>query len=47
MEKFRRDYNIPNDVMIERSGPREEANTVEEEGNRIPVRILVDSSSGP
>ena len=39
MEKFRRDHGIPNNVMIERSGPREDGNIVEGNGNRIPVHI--------
>ncbi|GFY91439.1 hypothetical protein Acr_07g0016350 [Actinidia rufa] len=46
MEKFRRDHNIPNDVAIERLGPREEANTIEGNGNHIPVRIWLIHQAG-
>ena len=33
MNKFRRDHSIPNDVLIERLGPNEDANVVEGNGN--------------
>ena len=46
MEKFRRDHNIPNDVAIERSGPREEANTIEGNENHILVRIWLIHQAG-
>ena len=39
MEKFKKDHNIPNGIVIERLGPREEANNVEGEEDRISVRI--------
>ncbi|GFS37635.1 hypothetical protein Acr_00g0053170 [Actinidia rufa] len=37
LDKFRRDHGIPNEVLIERPRPRKDANSVEGEGNRIPV----------
>ena len=39
MEKCRKDHDILNDISIERSGHRDEANTIEGNGNRIPIRI--------
>ena len=29
MEKFRTDHSIPNDIMIDRLRPKEDANTIE------------------
>ena len=45
-EKFRRDHDIPNDVLIKRSGPKEESNTVEGNRNRIPVRTWLIHQAG-
>ena len=36
--QFRANHNIPDNVLIERSGPNEDANLVEGEDNRIPVQ---------
>ncbi|GFY95370.1 hypothetical protein Acr_10g0007550 [Actinidia rufa] len=36
--RFRADHYIPDDVMIERPGPNDDANWVEGEGNCIPIR---------
>ena len=38
LAQFRADHNIPDDVLIERACLNEDANLVEGEGNRIPVR---------
>ncbi|GFY91179.1 hypothetical protein Acr_07g0013750 [Actinidia rufa] len=38
LAQFCVDHNIPDNVLIERLGPNEDANLVEGEGNRIPVR---------
>ena len=45
-KKFRGEHNIPNDTMIERSGPRKEANNIEGGGNRIPVCIWFIHQAG-
>ena len=36
--QFCADHNIPDDVLIERPDPNDDADWVEGEGNRIPVR---------
>ncbi|GFZ14403.1 hypothetical protein Acr_24g0005930 [Actinidia rufa] len=38
LAQFRADHRIPDDVVIERSGPNDDADWVEGEGNRIPIR---------
>ena len=38
LNKFRTDHGIPEDIQIKRSGPNEDANLVEGNGDRIPVR---------
>ena len=38
MNKFRCYHGIPNNVLIERSRPNEDANVAEESGNHISVR---------
>ena len=43
---FRKDYNIPDDVAIERSGPIKEAHNVEGDGNRILVSIWLIHQAG-
>ncbi|GFZ19810.1 hypothetical protein Acr_28g0005150 [Actinidia rufa] len=42
LAQFRANHNIPDNVLIERPGPNEDANLVEGEDNRIPVPNLVD-----
>jgi len=36
--QFRLDYRIPDNVVIERPGPNDDADWVEGEGNRMPIR---------
>ncbi|GFS31869.1 hypothetical protein Acr_00g0019630 [Actinidia rufa] len=45
LAQFHADHNIPDDVLIERSGPNEDANWVEGEGNHIPPqpRLVTDA----
>ncbi|GFY86368.1 hypothetical protein Acr_05g0000070 [Actinidia rufa] len=38
LAQFRVDYRIPDDVIIERPGPNNDADWVEGEGNRMPIR---------
>ncbi|GFZ12773.1 pyruvate dehydrogenase complex E1 alpha subunit [Actinidia rufa] len=38
LAQFRVDHRIPNDVVIERPGPNDDADWVEGEGNRMPIR---------
>ena len=46
IEKFIRDHGFPNVVLIERLGPRKDANTAEGNGNRIPVRTRLIHQAG-
>ncbi|GFY87801.1 hypothetical protein Acr_05g0014400 [Actinidia rufa] len=39
LAQFRVDHRIPDDVGIERPGPNDDADWVEGEGNRMPIRI--------
>ncbi|GFS31845.1 hypothetical protein Acr_00g0019510 [Actinidia rufa] len=41
LAQFRVDYRIPDDLVIERLGPNDDADWVEGEGNRIPIRTCV------
>ncbi|GFZ07012.1 hypothetical protein Acr_18g0011820 [Actinidia rufa] len=38
LAQFRVDHRIPDDVVIERPGPNDDADWVEGEGNRMPIR---------
>ncbi|GFY87964.1 hypothetical protein Acr_05g0016030 [Actinidia rufa] len=38
LAQFRVDHRIPDDVVIERSGPNDDADWVEGEGDRMPIR---------
>ena len=38
LAQFRIDHRIPEDVVIERPGPNDDADWVEGEGNRMPIR---------
>ena len=46
MNKFRSDHGIPNDILIEKPGPNEDANVVEGNGNHIPVRTWLIHQAG-
>ena len=39
LDKFKANHDILKDVQIEQSGPNEDPNLVEENENRIPIRI--------
>ncbi|GFS29533.1 hypothetical protein Acr_00g0007130 [Actinidia rufa] len=38
LARFRIDHKIPDDVVIERTGPNDDTDWVEGEGNRVPIR---------
>ncbi|GFY87642.1 hypothetical protein Acr_05g0012810 [Actinidia rufa] len=46
LEKFRANHGIPNDIRIERFGPKEDANLVEGNEDRILVRIWLIYQAG-
>ena len=37
LARFCADHNIPDDILIEKQGPSDDADWVEEEGNCIPI----------
>ncbi|GFY87563.1 hypothetical protein Acr_05g0012020 [Actinidia rufa] len=41
LAQFRVDHRIPDDVVIERPGPNDDADWVEGEGNRVPIRTCL------
>ncbi|GFY94694.1 hypothetical protein Acr_10g0000790 [Actinidia rufa] len=46
LARFRVDHKIPDDVVIERLGPNDDADWVEGEGNRIPIRTWFMHQAG-